>query len=111
MDVLAGFQAKTFARLDEIAQMLGFPGKMGIAGDQVGKYFFSGEIDTIRNYCETDVINTYLIYLRFQLIRGVLSESQYDFEIQLMKDKLKLSGLPHLQTFLEAWEANDVKIS
>ena len=29
MDVLAGYQPRAFARLDEIAQMLGFPGKLG----------------------------------------------------------------------------------
>lgn len=106
MDVLAGYQSKAFAKLDEIAQLLGFPGKMGIAGDQVAPLFFSGDIQTIRDYCETDVINTYLIYLRFQFMRGALSESQYDAEIMLVQEYLKNAEYPHLQKFLQAWEEN-----
>ena len=70
MDVLAGFQPRGRASLDQIAVMLGFPGKLGMSGDKVWETWLAGGIDEIRNYCETDVLNTYLIYLRFQLMRG-----------------------------------------
>jgi len=104
MDSLAGYQSKAFARLDEVAQLLGFPGKMGIAGDQVAPLFFAGEIQTIRDYCETDVMNTYLIYLRFQYIRGILSESQYNAELTLLEEHLQAAKAPHFQQFLEHWQ-------
>ncbi len=70
MDLLAGYQAKAFVGLDPLAMLLGFPGKRGMAGDQVFDAYLAGDIESIRNYCETDVLNTYLVYLRFQLFRG-----------------------------------------
>lgn len=62
MDILSGYQARTTAKLDEIATLLGFPGKMGMAGNKVFEAYLKGEIGAIRNYCETDVLNTYLIF-------------------------------------------------
>lgn len=103
MDTLAAYQSKAYARLDDIAKMLGFPGKMGIDGSEVLSYFSRGDVKTIRDYCETDVLNTYLVYLRFQLMRGQLSPAQYEDEIILTKTMLHDSDELHLQTFLEAW--------
>lgn len=111
MDTLAAFSQKAFVRLDEMAVMLGLPGKMGMSGNQVLSQYLQGNIDNIRNYCETDVLNTYLIYLRFQLIKGALSSEQYENEIQLTKDMLNQSQSAHLVEFLEVWNANDGKIS
>ncbi len=107
MDTLAAFSQKAFVRLDEMAVMLGFPGKMGMSGNQVWEHYLQGDIDNIRYYCETDVLNTYLIYLRFQLIRGTLSHEQYENEIQLTKNTLNQSQSAHLLEFLEVWNAND----
>lgn len=103
MDVLAAYQAKAYARLDDIAKMLGFPGKMGIDGSEVLAYFNRGQLKTIRDYCETDVLNTYLVFLRFQLMRGHLSATQYEDEIILTKTMLHDADEPHLEAFLEAW--------
>lgn len=103
MDTLAAYQSKAYARLDDIAKMLGFPGKMGIDGSEVLNYFSRGDVKTIRDYCETDVLNTYLVYLRFQLMRGQLAPAQYEDEIILTKTMLHDSDELHLQTFLEAW--------
>ena len=69
MDVLAGFQIGGRASLSQVSTLLGFPGKLGMSGDQVWDRYLAGELAAIRNYCETDVLNTYLIYLRFQLNR------------------------------------------
>ena len=52
--------------------LLGFPGKLGMSGDKVWQCWLDGGIDQIRNYCETDVLNTYLVYLRFEFMRGNL---------------------------------------
>ena len=40
-------------------------------------------IADIRDYCETDVVNTYLVLCRFRLMRGELSRSEYDAELEL----------------------------
>ncbi|MDX1516975.1 MAG: 3'-5' exonuclease, partial [Woeseiaceae bacterium] len=66
MDVLAGFNARAYAKLDEIASLLGFPGKLGMSGDKVWDAYRDGRLADIRNYCETDVLNTFLVYLRFE---------------------------------------------
>jgi predicted PolB exonuclease-like 3'-5' exonuclease len=104
MDVLAMFNARANAPLDEIAQLCGFPGKLGMDGSKVWSAYVAGEIEAIRNYCETDVANTYLVFLRFQLMRGHLSPTQYGDEIQLVRGTLQSYTGQHWQEFLQAWQ-------
>ncbi len=104
MDVLAGYQNRANAPLDEIALLLGLPGKMGMSGNKVWDAWQAGEIGAIRDYCETDVLNTYLVYLRFELIRGRLSSDEYARECTLLRESLVADGRPHLQAFAAAWE-------
>jgi predicted PolB exonuclease-like 3'-5' exonuclease len=104
MDVLAGFQGRARASLDAIATMLGFPGKMGMSGSKVWDCFRAGEIDKIRNYCETDVLNTYLVYLRFQFMRGILDQTDLDKEYALVRATLDESEAAHLTEFAAAWK-------
>lgn len=108
MDVLAGYQLRANAPLDEMAVMLGFPGKLGMHGSQVWDEYLAGNIQGIRDYCETDVLNTYLIYLRWQIIRGNLTEQQWQTETELLRDTLKTAKKPHYDAFLEAWQENPV---
>lgn len=103
MDVLAGFQLRARAPLDEVALMLGFPGKMGMDGSKVWDSFLEGGIGQIRNYCETDVLNTYLVYLRFQHIRGMLDTTELETELDRVRELLQAAEEPHLAEFLEAW--------
>ena len=103
MDVLAGYSPRAAAPLDEIATMLGFPGKMGMSGAKVWDAFQAGDIDGIRNYCETDVVNTYLVYLRFEMLRGQLSEDDFHRECEIVREALQHEGKAHLQEFLDAW--------
>ncbi|MDP6030620.1 MAG: 3'-5' exonuclease, partial [Arenicellales bacterium] len=107
MDVLSGYQPRAFVPLDELAVMLGFPGKMGMSGAHVWESFCSGQIDAIRDYCETDVLNTYLVYLRFQQIRGVLTAGELEHEQNRLRDFLADSGRPHLAEFLARWRVLD----
>lgn len=100
MDVLAAYQNKAFAPLDEIAQMLGFPGKMGMKGNQVWPQYQSGQLSQIRDYCETDVLNTYCVYCRFELIRGVIDRDTYQQRLIVMQQALKQANKPHFEEFL-----------
>lgn len=108
MDVLAAYQPRAFAPLDKIATMLGFPGKMGMDGAKVCEQYQQGEIAAIRNYCETDVLNTYLVYLRFQFMRGKLTEQQHVDELELLQSMLAESEQQHLQQFAEIWQKNAI---
>lgn len=88
MDVLSGYQGKAVAPLDHIASLLGFPGKMGMSGDKVFEQFLAGNIKGIRDYCETDVLNTYCVYLRFELLRGNLTQNELNASILQLQNYL-----------------------
>jgi 3'-5' exonuclease len=103
MDVLAMYSGRANAPLDQIAQLCGFPGKLGMDGSKVWDAYKNGEIEAIRNYCETDVANTYLVFLRFQLMRGLLNQESYKKEIELVKNTLETYKVNHWQEFLAAW--------
>jgi len=103
MDVLAAYQPRASAPLDEIASLCGFPGKMGMDGSKVWDNYARGDIQSIRDYCETDVLNTYLVYLNFQRNRGQLDQQQYLDECQLARKALAESGHAHLVEFEKAW--------
>ena len=103
MDVLAGFQNRAWAPLEEICRLLGLPGKLGMDGSQVHAAWARGEIAAIRDYCETDVANTYLVFLRFQLIRGALEPAAYEREVALLRDFLAAQSAPHWKEFAAAW--------
>ena len=104
MDIIALYNPRANAPLTEVASMLGFPGKMGMSGDKVWDTFLAGDIDAIRNYCETDVLNTYLVFLRYELMRGRKTQEGVDAEYEKLRTMLQAETKPHLQQFLEAWK-------
>lgn len=104
MDLLALHQPRANVPLDDMAKLLGFPGKLGMHGLQVWNAWQRNDLAAIRNYCETDVVNTYLVFQRFQLMRGVYSEPQYQEECALVRTTLAASSAPHWREFLEAWK-------
>ena len=102
MDVLAGYQNKAFAPLDDISTMLGFPGKMGMSGDKVWGQYLAKNLKGIRDYCETDVLNTYCVFLRFELMRGNITENEYQKDIDRLRIYLNSEkSKPHLHEFSE----------
>jgi predicted PolB exonuclease-like 3'-5' exonuclease len=103
MDVLAGYQVRATASLDDIALLLGLPGKMGVSGADVWSKYCAGKIDEIRNYCETDALNTYLIYLRWELLRGNLDAAGFEREQELVRQTLAAEKKAHFEAFLAAW--------
>lgn len=104
MDVIASYQSRAWVALDKAATFLGFPGKMGMSGDKVWDCYCNQDIESIRHYCETDVLNTYLIYLRYQLICGNLSTQDFESDCLQVKTFLQREAKPHLLEFLESWE-------
>lgn len=103
MDVLAGYQNRARAGLSDTAVLLGYPGKLGFDGSQVWDTWLAGDLKRIRRYCETDVLNTYLVFLRFQLMRGQLTAAGLATELARVRQYLTDSAEPHLQEFLAAW--------
>lgn len=111
MDVLAAYENRAIAPLDQIATLLGFPGKMGMSGDKVWDAWSAGNLPAIRNYCETDVLNTYLVYLRFELVRGNLGGGVYETECERVRAMLKDEAKPHLLEYLDKWSAGQSRKS
>ncbi len=105
MDLLAMYQPKNNAPLDAMAKLCGFPGKLGMDGSAVYPAYLEGKLDEIRRYCETDVMNTYLVYCRFQKMRAGLLDKEYEQEIALVKDSLAALAPtePHWDEYLRAW--------
>ena len=103
MDVMAMFQSRANAGLDAIARLCGFPGKLGMSGGEVMAAVARGSLADVRNYCECDVLNTYLVYLRFRLMRGELSPDEYSAEIAFVRERMGASSAPHWQAFMAAW--------
>ena len=101
MDVMAMFNGRNFQKLDDMAHLLGFPGKRGGSGYQVPEYIQTGEWQKLTSYCEGDVLNTWLIYLRWLLLKGQLHLEEHRSWIQ--------STIQYLQTqpqhvdFLNVW--------
>jgi 3'-5' exonuclease len=78
-DVLSSFDYGARAKLDELSRIMGLPGKpSGMDGSQVEAYFDAGRIEEIADYCKSDVINTYRLWLRYELFRGRLDQKQFE---------------------------------
>lgn len=103
MDVLALYNGRASAPLDQLARLCGFPGKLGMDGSQVWPAWRAGRQDEIRDYCETDVANTWLLWCRFQLMRGALAPDAYEAEIALTREALGALPGAHWRAFSEAW--------
>jgi len=100
------FGAAARCRMDEVAALVGAPGKIGVDGSQVESLYRSGERAAIRAYCETDVVNTYLIYLRWALLTGQttaagLAAAEAEVAAYLTREG---ETRPHLAEFRSAWE-------
>jgi 3'-5' exonuclease len=98
-DILSSFAPHTKASLNELSKIMGMSGKPeGIDGSDVERYFLDGKIMEIAEYCETDVVNTYRVWLRYELFRGRLGESEYQASEANLIEFVKARGdaKPHL---------------
>lgn len=105
MDLLALYGGRANAPLDELAKLLGFPGKLGMDGSKVWEAYQQGQITQIRDYCETDVVNTYLVYARFQFMRGQFTKERYARELSLVRAALEKLDGSHWKEYLSQWSA------
>jgi len=109
LEVLSDFGASARCSMHEVASAFGVPGKLETAGDDVRGMFESGRIAAIRNYCETDVCTTLLLFLRWQLFTGALSQGAYARSVLGLRHYLESESgeRPHFGEFLAAWGGFD----
>ena len=98
-DVLSSFSPQAKATLHEICRVMGLPGKPdGIAGGDVERYFREGRIQEIADYCESDVVNTYRVWLRHELFRGKLTNEAFEASEANLAEfiRARTNSKPHL---------------
>jgi len=84
MDHIGEFGAVRGLKLDTVCKMAGLPGKYDVHGDEVTKLYYENEIKKIKEYCESDVLNTYWLYLKYELLKGLITKEDYmDFLFEL----------------------------
>ena len=113
LEAFSDFGASARCKMDEVCSILGVPGKLDTDGSQVAELFDNGKIKEIRDYCETDVINTYLLYLNFQVLSGNLNKDNFikcnrdliDYLASFSDDKNKT----HFAEFLAEWRKCDTR--
>lgn len=91
-DWLADHGAIRAGKLDQVARLIGLPGKVGVDGSQVEGLYAQGEQTTIENYCLADCVQTALLFLRFQLLRGAIAPEEYAAIIDALVDGLGADG-------------------
>lgn len=109
MDVLSDYGASPRLGLDETAQALGLPGKWNGHGEQVAEQAAAGDYAAINQYCESDVLNTYVLYLRWAYLSTRLSTHSHNSSVQNLLDYLEAGREqnPHWGEFAERWQASD----
>lgn len=89
LDHISEFRAVSGLKLDNLCVSLNLPGKFDIHGDQVLELYYNEEFDKISQYCQSDVLNTYLLFLKYELLRANISLSEYVNNIDAMRIYLK----------------------
>jgi predicted PolB exonuclease-like 3'-5' exonuclease len=91
--------------LNLLAKMIGKPGKMEIAGDQVYRMHCEGRLQEINDYCLFDTLDTYFIFLRTRVLTGDLALEQEEDLVRAARDYLqsKVGELPALAQYLQSW--------
>ena len=101
-DVLSSFSSQNKASLHELCRVMGLPGKPdGIGGADVERYCREGRVAEVAAYCETDVVNTYRVWLRYELFRGRLTEDGLQASEANLRDYMRSrsDAKPHPFTF------------
>ncbi|MCJ2054101.1 3'-5' exonuclease [Methylobacterium sp. J-070] len=108
MDAVSGYGACSRLTLEEAAAMLGLPGKLGEHGANVAELVAAGQLGRVRAYCETDTLNTFLVYLRHAYLAGRTDADAHDRAVAGLMDYLSRERptRPHLGRFLDAWRRN-----
>lgn len=95
-------------RLNEIARLCGFPGKLDVNGEQVVDLWLAGDVEQIVQYNQIDVLNTYLVWLRVVHFCGKLGDEDYETETAMFREFVETeagkAGNEHLVKFAEKWD-------
>jgi predicted PolB exonuclease-like 3'-5' exonuclease len=109
-DFLSNFGAAyRRSSLNLLAKLIGLPGKYTIEGEDVEYLYRLGRLKEINQYCVTDVLQTYFLFLRVELMRGKLDKSTYQEIVAAAREDLlqraNAAGSDNfLLDFLQRWK-------
>jgi predicted PolB exonuclease-like 3'-5' exonuclease len=101
---LASFSYGAKVKLDEITKIIGLPGKPpGLDGTRVQDMVSAGQIGEVSRYCETDVLNTYRVWLLYELFRGALTSTQANWSERQIREFVLTRKManPYLQAAVD----------
>jgi 3'-5' exonuclease len=98
-DVLGSYVPGGKVKLDDVRKILGLPGKPdGVDGSRVEEMVLAGQIAEVAHYCESDVLNTYRVWLVYELFRGAIRTRELDWSENQIREFVasRKSANPHL---------------
>lgn len=103
LDHISDFGAVRGLKLDHICASVGLPGKYDVHGDQVLQLYYAGEQAKIDEYCRSDVLNTYWLFLKYELLRGKITKDDYLNYIAVMGEFLQkeCAGISYTPVFCD----------
>ena len=98
-DALGSYMPGAKVKLDEVSKILGLTGKPeGIDGSRVEEMVLAGQIEEVARYCESDVLNTYRVWLVYELFRGSITAKELEWSEMQIRDFVvaRKAANPHL---------------
>jgi 3'-5' exonuclease len=113
IEALSNFGAATRVSMNELCASLNLPGKIDVDGLAVYDLYKSDKVQEIRDYCETDVLNTYLIYLHYALHFGIMNKQNFETATEQIEGFLtNMEKYPHYDRFRAKWRRlNSINIT
>jgi hypothetical protein len=102
-DVLSGYGGSSKPSLAEMAALANIPVKIGgVDGSQVEAYVEAGRLTEVTDYCLTDVLATYSVFLRYEMVRGELRPAHFDASMESLRAIVQrhLEQWPLISAFL-----------
>jgi predicted PolB exonuclease-like 3'-5' exonuclease len=99
-DVLGSYVPGGKVKLDEVSKILGLTGKPeGVDGSRVEEMVLAGQIEEVAHYCESDVLNTYRVWLVYELFRSSITANELDWSEAQIRDFVatRKTANPHLR--------------
>ncbi len=99
-DVLGSYVPGSKVKLDEVSRILGLSGKPeGVDGSRVEEMVLGGQIEEVARYCESDVLNTYRVWLVYELFRGSITADELNWSEAQIRDFVttRKSANPYLR--------------
>ena len=111
MDRFSQYGGSRRESMTVVANLYGLPGKREVDGSQVGDMVAQDQWHPLSLYCESDVLNTWLIYLRWLRLIGHVTSA--DFERwqtetrHFLQNKLDKDQSVRHQDFLDHWPVSE----